>query len=347
MSKNKVVESLPQESVPFSIKAPFIVASDIYKMGTTLFEKPEETLLCFDERYPDYVKAKLNMLQNYPNHSRSYLSDEQSELEQCLWELTEILAKDQPDYVFSQVDDDGQHFASKLLGISLYKDGQLKLERTSAAFPKLAEECFAHLELLSDFEKLCDLLSLCVQEDLVVMHKTGEGATDDRAECMLVAMPTHWDPKEKIGLDFGAIHKPIAHSDKFNKSQGNLMNAMTYKGPFVRYNWTLADSSSLSLNPVLLGNHSLASKDLAGITDPEELINRLYFRPERQTLIPFPKLHRSVFAIRIFHQPLRDLLTTPERKQLLGAAIASMSPEVIRYRSMAGFIDSLLMALEC
>lgn len=337
---------LPKEVVPFSVKSPFIVASDMYKLGTTLLEQPEEKLLCFDERYPDFVKTKLELLQNFPEHSRCYLSDSLNEVEQCLWELTKILAEDQDNYLVYNNDQNVPRFGSKLLGISLSKTGELNFNTDASEFPELAEKCFEHLQALSTFEKLCDLLSLSLQEDLVIMHKTGEGATQDRAECMLVALPTHWDPKEKIGLDFGAIHKPIAHSDKFNKSQGNLMKAMTYKGPFVRYNWTLADSSSISLNPVFLGDHSLANTDLDDIEDPMELLARLYFRPERQTLIPFPHLHRSVFAIRVFHHPLKNLLTTPERKKLLKDTISSMSPEVLRYRSMTGFVDTLLAALE-
>lgn len=337
-------ESLPKEVVPFSVKVPFVVVSDMYKLGSTLLEQPEELLLHFDERYPDYVKTKLNLFKNYPEHSRCYLTDSIAEVEQCLWELTEIFADDQKNYIYSDVQEDNQGFGSKLLGISFYKNGELTFDEDTSIFPELAKECFEHLQTLSNFEILCDLLSFSVQEDLVMMHKIGEGPTDDRAECMLVAMPTHWDPKEKVGLDFGAIHKPIAHSDSFNKSQGNLMKAMTYKGPFVRYNWTLSSMDVLSLNPVVMGKHSLQKDDLSNITDPEELIDKLYFRPERQTLIPFPNLHRSIFAIHVFHEPLRNVLITNQRKKEFKEAVASMSPEVLSYRGMTGFVDTLLKA---
>ena len=332
--------SLPQEVVPFPVKVPFKVSSDMYKLGKPLFNKPENTLLWFDSRYPDFVRAKLYMLENYPEHSRCYLTDAMADVEQCLWELIEIVAKEQSDYIYS----DATSFGSKLLGIYISKEGVLTKDTETSLFPDLSTQCFKHLESLSPFEKLADLLTLSMQEDLALMHKTGEGATDDRAECLFVALPTHWDPKEKLGLDFGAIHVPIAHSKTFNKAQGSLMKAMTYKGPFVRYNWGLSSSDDLSLNTLLLGDHSLAAKDLPDITDPQQLINRLYFRTERQTLVPFAHLHRSIFTIRVFQQPLKTALNTDARKKDFAEAVASMTPEILSYRGMTGFVDTLLEA---
>ncbi len=335
------LDQLPQEVVPFPVKVPFIVSSDMYKLGKPLFNKAENTLLWFDDRYPDFVKAKLFMLANHPEHSRCYLTDALEDVEQCLWELLEIVAKEQSEYIYS----DATSFGSKLLGIYLTKDGILSQDTKTSLFPELTALCFEHLDSLTPFARLSDLLTLSIQEDLAMMHKTGEGATDDRAECLFVALPTHWDPKEKLGLDFGAIHVPIAHSKTFNKAQGNLMKAMTYKGPFVRYNWGMSSSDDLSLNPILLvGDHSLAAEDLADITDPQQLVDRLYFRTERQTLVPFPHLHRSIFTIRIFQQPLREALNTQERRKDFAEAVASMTPEVLRYRGMTGFVDTLLAA---
>lgn len=331
---------LPAEVIPFPVKPRFVVASDMYKLGKPLFGQAEEALLHFDKRYPDFVQAKLAMLQDYPEHSRCYLESSLSETEQCLWEFIDIISEEQSDYIYS----DKNSFGSNLLGIYLTKQGELSQNVASSSFPDLARQCFEHLSALTPFEKLCDLLALSLQEDLAIMHKTGEGATEDRAECLLVALPTHWDPKEKIGLDFGAIHKPIAHSDQFNKSQANLMKAMTYKGPFVRYNWGLSSSDALSLNTILMGNHTLAAQDLPNISDPEKLIDRLYFRTERQTLMPFPHLHRSIFAIRIFQQPLREALHTAERKEVFAKAVASMSPEILQYRGMTAFVKTLLQA---
>ena len=67
-----------------------------------------------------------------------------------------------------------------------------------------------------------------------------------------------------------------------------------------------------------------------------------WWRTEHQTFIPLPAHAQAVFTIHVEVQPLADALDTPKRAAALHDAIASMSPAVLAYRSLAGVRDALL-----
>ncbi len=327
--------------MPFFMPTPFKVKADLYKMGTNLIGKNETNLFHLDDSYPKFITAKLEQLKQNPKHARCYLKDDLKNLEDCLWQLARVIAEDQKKYFEFQE----TRLSSKLLGLSLDRKHGLGLEFSAAVFPDLAAEIHRHLESLEPFEQLCDFLALCVQEDLVIMHKTGDAATADRAECLLVSLPSHWDPKEKCGLDFGAIHKPVADNAALMKAQGNMLKAMTQKGPFVRYNWSLASTPLLAQNPVFLPREPRLVS-LAESKDSESLIDLLQFRMERQTMHAFPSLNRSLFAIRIYQEPLGETLKNPNQKQNLKETILTMSEGMLNYKGINRYKETLLKALE-
>jgi hypothetical protein len=55
-----------------------------------------------------------------------------------------------------------------------------------------------------------------------------------------------------------------------------------------------------------------------------------------------PKHAQAVFTIQVQVQPLADALPTPAPRAALHGAIASMSPAVLAYRSLAGVREPLL-----
>lgn len=331
---------LPKASVPFFVPNPFKVKADMYKMGSHLVGQSEEKLFHLDADYPHFVNAKLELLKHHAKHARCYVRDDLEHLEACLWQLAQTIATDQPTYFeFS-----GERLTSKLLGLSLDKTHGLGLEFTPPIFPELSKVCYAHLESLDPFDQLCDFLSLSLQEDLVIMHKTGPAATADRAECLLVALPSHWDPLEKCGLDFGAIHQPVADNAPLMKSQHNLLKAMTQKGPFVRYNWSLATTEALSQNSTLL-SRELRLKPLTDTDNPDILLDALHFRMERQTFHAFPDLQRGLFAIRIYQEPLRKTVSSATHTERLHEAVITMSDAMLRYKGINRYKETLLQAL--
>ncbi len=326
---------LPPADVPFSVKVPFEVKADLYKLGSFQGDKPGDSLFWLDTDYAGFTEEKLALLKNHSQHGRCYLSDDLENLETALWNVAQLIADDLPEY-FCFAD---EVLESKLLGLRLAKGGNLAFQPELVAFQGLGERCFEHLQRLEPFDRLCDFLALSVQEDLVIMHKTSDLA--NRAECLLVSLPSHWDPLDKLGLDFGAIHEPVPDNAPLTKAQGNMLKAMTSKGPFVRYNWSLASTPSISQNPKLLPREPRLLK-LKEKDDINTLLDTLHFRVERQTLHSFPDLNRGLFAIRIFQEPLRQTLNNTERKTQLAAAIETMSEGMLSYKGINHYKDLLL-----
>lgn len=178
-----------------------------------------------------------------------------------------------------------------------------------------------HFDLLGEVEKDVALaLALSVQEDLVLMHGT-------RLEAAWVCFPSRWDPAQKVGKSFAEIHQPVPHSQKLQSAQHNVARAMSQKGPYVRYVW------GLSYDPNLCQHPSLPRWEQG---------QTLYFRTERQVTLPIPELERSWFLIRVYNVPLQEVLTTPERKELLAQALRTMPPEHIAYKHMEHLIPRAL-----
>jgi len=336
--------SLPPQKTPFPVKAPFKISSDLYRIGRPVFGYPEDSIFVLDEHFPTYLAAKLDSLKRHPQHCRCFLPknvEGANGLKQCIWGLLEKLTAEHSQWF----DCDGTGFENRLLGIKLLRNGAISKTGRAALFSKLSQDCWEHLGRLSDVERLLDFVALTFQEDLVFVKAGEDNSKSDQrgdcADCFLVTMPTHWDPQDKIGLDFSSIHRPVADRAVLDQAHPNLIKAMINQGPFFRYNWSLTSVNQLSLNPNLLksGAHSLADEQLAG---QGSLIDRLYFRVERQTVSSFPDLSRCVFGIRIYQQPLAEAVATDGRRIVLADAIASMSEEVIRYRSMQAFAGRLV-----
>jgi hypothetical protein len=155
-------------------------------------------------------------------------------------------------------------------------------------------------------------LALSVPEDLVLMSGTV-------AEAMWVYLPTRWDPLEKIGKDFAQIHAPVPFSKRLLSAQRNVAKAMSQKGPFVRFVWTLTLDRSLSAHPSL---------------PRSEHGETVFFRVERQVTLPLPHMDRSWFLIRVYVVPLEHVLTTQSRLESLERALVAMPDELVAYKQL-------------
>jgi hypothetical protein len=331
---------LPSPRNPFPIRTPFRVVSDLYRMGTSPYGELETTAFIFDDTYPEMIAEKLRVLQHYPEHGRCWLPDDLDDLTACLWSVAEYMATDQPDYLTYTE----EAFTAHLLGITLRRDGDLVRLATPSPFVELAEACFAHLQAQPPFERLCDMLALSVQEDLVI----GRPALDDRAdymECLLVALPSHWIPLEKVGLSFMAIHLPIADSERLVAASDHVVQAISTKGPFVRYNWTLS-TADWARNPATDPTFADKSNALYRLDDPQAMLEQLYLRVERQTTVPFLPHQRYLFAIRIYQHTMQAALTTDERRERLLSCLESIPPSTLEHRSsLHGVMETLCEAL--
>lgn len=231
--------------------------------------------------------------------------------------------------------------------------------------PELARRARVHLAGLPPLERLADALALSVQEDLVVMglgagaapgagagagagthaaagddgasstHRSGTASTGGpaagSAELLHVCFPSGWDPATRAGADFATLHGPVPHGETLRRAAPQVVRAMVSKGPFVRYVWSLVPGPELDRNP-------RRRADLRRTVPPEAL----WFRVERQTVMPLPEQRRALFTIRVYMAPLAEVLTGPERRATLASAIASMDDALLAYKGIGRGRDALL-----
>jgi hypothetical protein len=178
-----------------------------------------------------------------------------------------------------------------------------------------------------------------LQEDFVILKHEGETL---RTESLSVCFPSRWDPREKVGLDFAAIHAPVADSEQLRAAGPNLMTLAFMKQPMLRHVWLISPSASLDQHPDK--NEAWWTEALAY---PSPLLPRLYFRIERQTTWPLPQFQRAVFFIRIMMCPLLDVLSVDAgRAAELAATLRSMTPTIVAYRGMTDALPRLLAELD-
>jgi dimethylamine monooxygenase subunit A len=184
-------------------------------------------------------------------------------------------------------------------------------------------------------------IALHLQEDFVILKNENNTL---RTEYLSVCFPSRWDPREKLGLDFAAIHSPVADNQMLQAAGPSIMATAFIKQSMLRHVWLIVPSASLAQHPEQ-NDYSWART----LADPSPLLPRLFFRAERQTTWPLPQLDRAVFFIRVMMCSLVDVLRVePERALQLSETLASMSPAVVAYRGMTDAMPRLLTELkEC
>jgi hypothetical protein len=277
-----------------------------------------------DDELPRYLAAKLELLDAHPQLCRAYQRDDEAGLCAALRRVAALVAAEQPQRLHLSADG----WTVPHLGVRLAAEGEVA-RVPGAPLTELGERAAEHLTSVTGVARLLDALALSVQEDLVVMRLTARG---DEAEALAVCFPSRWDPAEKLGLGFAAIHRPVAHSEALVAAAPRVMQALVNKGPFVRYLWSLTPSPQLSLHPALV----------AGDTDTDLAAEALTFRVERQTTYALPELARVLFTIRTYTAPLAQVATTPERKRVLAEAIRSMDDELLAYKGLEPWRERLL-----
>lgn len=330
---------LPAPRNPFPVKYPYIVRSDMYKLGKQPYGLEEDDFFLVDSDYETVVRECLEVLQQHPQHSRAYLRDDIQNLTACLWEIADLIARDQPEY--STCVDNVYH--SKLLGLSLERGRAVQFDPATAIFPDLGETCFEHIKQLEPFEQLCDLLRLSVEEDLVI-GRVNPADASDVMECILVPIPSRWDPAEKVGLSFANVHVPIPDSERLVAASPNLVNAIMTKGDFVRYNWTMA-INRWNRNSTLETDHLERNAEIRQLGDPHQIMDAIYFRTERQTLRAWPHLNRYLFTIHTYMHPLSTVLTTKERITYMLEVLETMEEDIRDKRGIISVAYEVLQQL--
>jgi hypothetical protein len=193
-------------------------------------------------------------------------------------------------------------------------------------------EIGACLRALPAVWRTAALLALAFAEDFAVI----DGATG-RIPWLAVCLPSHWAPEDKIGRHFTQVHAPIADNQILLAAGDHLARLVTGTERWERFVWTITRHPNLSQHP-----QRCTTAPWPADASADALAARAFFRTERQTFIPLPDHAQAVFTIHVEMQPLADAVQQTEHAQVLHAALASMSPAVLAYRSLANARDRLL-----
>lgn len=180
-----------------------------------------------------------------------------------------------------------------------------------------------------------DFLGLNAPEDLAIIARDPHTGRDWLAATHVLS-PERWDPRDKLGRDFVAVHAPVAGSGPMNATAPRLVDAVIGRGPFVRFAWGLTRDDRLDHHPAALGAGEAAA------FDPDQT----FLRVERQTLTGFPAAHGALFTIRPYVYPLDVAVQTPAQAHALAAALRTMTPEQQIYKGLRGVLPELLIWLE-
>lgn len=195
----------------------------------------------------------------------------------------------------------------------------------------LGDEVLRCLSSLAPAQRLTALLCLAFEEDFALVD-AAPGPGFGTVPWLAVALPSHWAPEQKVGLHFAAVHAPVADSTLLLRASESLVRLVAGAERWERFVWNVTGHPRLHAHP-----------DRA---DPQRWqhtpVERAWFRSERQTFLPLPALRQVVFTIQVEVAPLAAVLDTPARAAALHAAVASMSPAVLEYRSLTPVRDALL-----
>jgi len=173
---------------------------------------------------------------------------------------------------------------------------------------------------------------IAYEQDFAVLD--GETGT---LKWLCVCVPSHWAPEEKIGLDFAAVHAPVADNTLLVSASTQLVKLATSGECWERFVWTISPSGRFDQHPKRHARVPWPPQD-----DPHAFAQGLWLRAERQTFFPVQGTRQAVFTIRVMLQPLPEAVAPHGAARKLHDAIATMSDAVLAYKGLAPARDRLL-----
>lgn len=269
--------------------------------------------------------AKLAALRDHAG--QCLVSVEGVDARPALARLGEVAAQDAPQALAG----DGSRLNAPALGLAVrLEDGAL------APLAAPHAEVQALLQSLPAPWRAAALASLALLEDLALID-----AQAAALPWMAVCLPSHWDPRKKVGLDFRQVHAPVADSERVQQAGPPLLRLVSGAERWERFVWTVTRHDGLDQHPARHLRRPWPDEASAA-----ELLALATFRTERQGFLPLPGRAQALFTIEVQARPLTQAL----REEGLDAAVlhdalASMSDAVLAYRGLAPARDRLCAAL--
>jgi hypothetical protein len=179
-------------------------------------------------------------------------------------------------------------------------------------------------------------VELAFEEDFAVL----DGATGT-LPWLCVCVPSHWAPEDKLGLDFAAVHRPVADNAALIATSQQLVSLVTAGGCWERFVWTISPSARHDQHP-----RRRPRPAWPGTRDTDTFARQCWLRAERQTFFPVGRgTRQAVFAIHVMLQPLAEAIQVPGHARRLHDSLASMSQAVLDYKNLTSAREPLLQWL--
>ena len=295
----------------------------------------EEPHFIIDGLYPDYrneiMDARLEDIDKYyieqPSikgmHNPQQIEATHSFLMKTVsfW-MAHTLAEKYKEIEFN-TDDEFYVFHNEFTGESTWVDERLNVIPTvKSPICMCSEQCTGCASPTPEYKNLFDVICSQVQEDVCVMRF-------DELVSAHVCLPSWWSPAEKMGMGMREIHEDVPGMDK--TSYEHIWNACLNKGPYIRYNWALTDTSVLNQHP-----SKNKGKDFGG--------DDLFLRIERQVLHGLPAVKGVVFLIRTYVGDVKTL--EPQQRLSVANAVEGMDESQLNYKGMMGYQQKILSILK-
>jgi dimethylamine monooxygenase subunit A len=176
-------------------------------------------------------------------------------------------------------------------------------------------------------------IELTFEEDFAILD-----GTTGTLPWLCVCVPSHWAPEEKLGLDFMALHAPVADNTVLLAASRQLVALATGGECWERHVWTISPSGRHDQHPQRHGRSPWPDT-----TEPATFAQQCWLRAERQTFFPVGRgTRQAVFAIRVMLQPLTVAVATAALARTLHESLGSMSPAVLDYKGLSAAQRPLL-----
>ncbi len=199
-------------------------------------------------------------------------------------------------------------------------------------------EVRAH-EPLPPYASSLDALACQVPEDLAVITL----AERHWLSALHLCLPNRWAAEQKIGDDFGGVHRPVPGIEKISARARTLVEAMVYRGPYVRFAWGLSAHARLNRHPQPPPGQFPGQQQEPEFSRDDP---RLWLRVERQVLWGLPAAGAALFTIRTYLTDCREIKDNVAQSRKLCSAVASMSDEELTYKGLAASGSEILAWLQ-
>lgn len=184
-----------------------------------------------------------------------------------------------------------------------------------------------------------------VSDDLCLMERR-PGPTGDAAwtlTAVSLCAPSFFSAEDVLGRSLDAIHDPVpTFNDRFLPRVARMFDHLAPDMVLTRRNWSLVPTDVLFI-PSADGLRAelplMAAEDIAA---------RLQVRRERQTIRKLPQTGAVIFTIRIWLEPVVELLADPPRRAAFARAwerLDTAEGEVMRGYKHLGLFDGAVRLL--